>query len=255
MVEVVDIKVWGDYACFTQPESKVERESYPVITPAAARGILEAIYWKPQFCYRIKKIGILNLGSQTSILRNEISSRQSPPSKKENAYDHYLVADDGERERQQRTSRILQNVAYRIRGWIVLRSDSNPEVLAKHLDCFRRKAERGQYFQKPYLGCREFAADFELAEDSKDKPDPDLIMPIGNMLFDTAYIEDNNWYKNHPEDRLEFWRQDAEDVEPRIAKGYTKRLFFDANINKGWINVPQEKYKDLDKLEDRNGIS
>ena len=77
MKNIVDIKVWGDYACFTRPEFKVERVSYPVMTPSAARGILEAIYWKPQIRYRIQRIGILKLGTQWSLLRNEISSRQS----------------------------------------------------------------------------------------------------------------------------------------------------------------------------------
>ena len=75
---MVDIKVWGEYACFTRPEFKAERVSYPVITPSAARGVLEAIYWKPQMRYHISEIGVLKFGSQISMLRNEISDRQGP---------------------------------------------------------------------------------------------------------------------------------------------------------------------------------
>ena len=93
MGNIVDIKVWGDYACFTRPEFKVERVSYPVITPSAARGVLEAIYWKPQIRYRVQRIGILEIGTQWSLLRNEISKRQS------DSGGHLIVED----ERQQRT--------------------------------------------------------------------------------------------------------------------------------------------------------
>ncbi len=252
MTNVVDVKVWGDYACFTAPESKVERQSYPVITPSAARGVLEAIYWKPQFRYRICSIGILKLGTQMSLLRNEISSRQTEPTKKEKAFEHYLAVED---DRQQRTSLILQDVAYRIKGWLDLRPGQEPQTLGKHLDCFHRKVERGQYFHKPYLGCREFAADFELAVDGGDEPDPNLKFDIGNMLFDTAYIEDDAWYRKHPEDRLEFWRQEAEAEKPRVARGYSKRLFFGAKVDHGWMTVPQDRYNELDRLEGRHGIS
>jgi len=250
MKNIVDIKVWGDYACFTRPEFKVERVSYPVMTPSAARGILEAIYWKPQIRYQIRRIGILKLGSQWSLLRNEISSRQS--------LNGNLIVDV---DRQQRTSLVLQDVAYRIQAWIELRrGDTN---IGKHLDCFRRRAENGQYFHKPFLGCREFAADFEWlggkTEDDESITPLDTFLPIGTMLFDTAYIENSEHYEKHKEDRLEFWRHEHD--EARVAKGYAKRLFFNAEVKNGWLvekdrdSLPDTLYDDRKKMEDFNGIS
>src|ERR1035438_6706512 len=103
---MVSVKVWGDYACFSRPEFKVERVSYPIITPSAARGVLEAIYWKPAFRYEIRRIHVLKLGSQTTILRNEIEERQGDKP--------FRV----EEKRQQRTSLILTDVEYMIEAEI-----------------------------------------------------------------------------------------------------------------------------------------
>ena len=298
MKNTVDIKVWGDYACFTRPEFKVERVSYPVITPSAARGILEAIYWKPQIRYQIQRIGILRhprlekedspLGTQWSLLRNEISSRQNKDArgmgyalqvladaegqvkkpgknktKTEIAEDiarrQFILIDEA---RQQRTSLVLKNVAYRIQAWIELRNGETN--IGKHLDCFRRRAERGQYFHKPFLGCREFAADFEWLggknqDDDSSTPPNDLFLPIGTMLFDTAYIENPNHYEKHKEDRLEFWRH--ENGEACEARGYAKRLFFNAEVKNGWLvekdgkNLSDSLYNELKRLEAADGIS
>ncbi|MFH1079650.1 MAG: type I-C CRISPR-associated protein Cas5c [Pseudomonadota bacterium] len=249
-MRVVDIKVWGEYACFTRPEFKVERVSYPVMTPSAARGVLEAIYWKPQIRYRIQRIGILQLGTHWSLLRNEISSRQSDRSE-------CLIADDPQ-QRQQRTSLVLKDVVYRVQAWIEPR---NGEVnIAKHLDCFRRRADKGQYFHKPFLGCREFAADAEWLGDKPDndksiKPDCNLNLLLGTMLYDTAYISNNEHYESekHKQDRLEFWRH--ENGEAYEAKGYAKRLFFNAEIKNGWLvekdrtSLPDSIYEEMKKLE------
>lgn len=243
----IDITVWGEYACFTRPEFKVERVSYPVITPAAARGILEAIYWKPQVRYCIQRIGVLRQGSQTTILRNEITSRQSEMPKKSSPTNHYLIA---ETERVQRTSLILQNIAYRIHAWIELRNGETN--IGKHLDCLRRRVERGQCHHTPYLGCREFAAYFEQANDGRDRPDSTLDIPIGTMLFDTAYIEDESRYPESKDNRLEFWRHDR-NREPRIAKGFAKHVLFDAEVVNGWLKVPAEKYNELRRLEENHG--
>jgi len=247
MANPVDIKVWGEYACFTRPEFKVERVSYPVMTPSAARGVLEAIYWKPQFRYRIQRIGITEQGSQFALLRNEIKSWQSEPPKKRSAIEHNLVA---EGDRAQRTSLVLQKVCYRIQGWIELRNGETN--IGKHLDCFRRRSERGECFHHPYLGCREFAADFEPATDA-DQPNAGLDLSIGTMLFDTAYIEDEQWHKDHKEDQLEFWCHDGD--EPREVKGYAKQLFFPAHVKTGWLDVPQGKYDELDQMEAGHGTA
>ena len=288
MKSIVDIKVWGDYACFTRPEFKVERVSYPVMTPSAARGILEAIYWKPQIRYRIQRIGILRhfrlkkeeppMGREWSLLRNEISSLQNKDAKgiwyalrvlsdpegqvkagkektkaetaEDIAHRQFIVID---KDRQQRTSLVLKDVAYRIQARIELqKGEAN---IGKHLDCFRRRAERGQYFHKPFLGCREFAADFEWlggrTDDNKSlMPPPDLFRPIGTMLFDTAYIENPVHYAKHKEDCLEFWKHERNGV--REAKGYAQRFFFYAEIVKGWLDVPQSLYNKLNEMEAGN---
>lgn len=293
MKNIVDIRVWGDYACFTRPEFKVERVSYPMMTPSAARGILEAIYWKPQIRYRIQRIGILRhprlkevespIGRQWSLLRNEISSRQNKDAKgmgyalqvladpegqvgkpgkdktkAETAQDiarrQFVLIDE---DRQQRASLVLKDVNYRIQAWIEFRNGETN--IGKHLDCFRRRAERGQYFHKPFLGCREFAADFEWlggesGNDGAITPPHDLFWPIGTMLFDTAYIDNPEHYDKHEEDRLEFWRH--ENHEAREAKGYAKRIFFNAEIVNGWLNIPDILCKKLKKMEAaKNGIA
>jgi hypothetical protein len=166
-----------------------------------------------------------------------------------------LTVDDPQ-QRQQRTSLLLRDVAYRIQAWIELRSGETN--IGKHLDCFRRRAQCGQYFHKPFLGCREFAADFEWLGGKSDKdisiePDKNINMSIGTMLFDTAYIADAEYYKQHKEDRLEFWRHDKGDAHE--ARGYAKRLFFNAEIKRGWLVekdsaiLPVSRCEELKKLE------
>jgi len=222
----VRVKVWGDYALFSRPEFKVERVSYPVITPSAARGVLEAIFWKPEFRYQITRIGILKPGRQTSILRNEIGSRQGK---------NPIVV---ERDRQQRTSLILKDVAYIIEADIYLRPHATDPVY-KYTDQFRRRVERGQYHHTPYLGTREFAAFFEPANDETPPP---LDLDIGTMLFDIAFVAD----KKRKE--LTFKRPGEE----RPIPGYVQALFFHARIANGWLDVPQELYRELRKLEAAN---
>ncbi len=222
----VRVKVWGDYALFSRPEFKVERVSYPVITPSAARGVLEAIFWKPEFRYQITRIGILKPGRQTSILRNEIGSRQGK---------NPIVV---ERDRQQRTSLILKDVAYIIEADIYLRPHATDPVY-KYTDQFRRRVERGQYHHTPYLGTREFAAFFEPASDEIPPP---LNLDVGTILFDIAFVAD----KKRKE--LTFKRPGEE----RPIPGYVQALFFHARIANGWLDVPQELYRELRKLEAAN---
>ncbi|MBC7093702.1 type I-C CRISPR-associated protein Cas5, partial [Candidatus Bipolaricaulota bacterium] len=119
------VRIWGEYACFSRPEFKVERVSYPVITPSAARGILEAILWKPEFRYEVRRIGVLKLGTQTAILRNELEDRQGNTP---------IFVED---KRQQRSSLILKDVDYLVEAEMVLRSHAT-DPLPKYLDQFRR---------------------------------------------------------------------------------------------------------------------
>lgn len=242
---MVDLKVWGEYACFTRPEFKVERVSYPIITPSAARGVLEAIYWKPQMRYRICEIGVIQLGSQTSILRNEISDRQSPPAKGKTG--GLLV----EEKRQQRSSLVLRDVCYRIKAWIDIRPGI-PHGAQKHLECFKRRIDRGECFHRPFLGCREFAADFEPAGDA-DEPAALLNVNLGTMLFDIAYAKAGG----DQAAELEFYRHDdgEEGDERRAVAGTARSLMFAAKLENGWLRVPRGKYDELDRLEGRKWVS
>jgi len=169
--------VWGPYACFTRPEMKVERVSYTVMTPSAARGILEAIFWKPEFSWRVQEIWVLNPIRYFSILRNEVQSKASPRT------DRPYYADE---DRTQRHTLALRDVAYVIRADIAVRSHCSADP-AKFRDQFRRRVQRGQCFHRPALGCREFAADFSLpAPDDRPLESPRRL-ELGLMLFDLKY--------------------------------------------------------------------
>lgn len=223
---MIEVKVWGNYACFTRPEFKVERVSYPIITPSAARGLLEAIFWKPEFRYEIREIGVLRLGSQTVILRNELSERQG----KEPA----LV----ERQRQQRSSLVLKDVAYLIRAEMILKSHATDPIY-KYRDQFNRRLRRGQCHHTPYLGTREFVANFSQAND--EKLNEDINLDLGTMLLDLAFIEDQQ------RDELEFVRHGSDGIE--IVKGYVRPLFFVGRVEKGCLRIPPERYQELYQLE------
>jgi CRISPR-associated protein Cas5d len=223
----VSLKVWGDYACFSRPEFKVERVSYPVMTPSAARGLLEAVFWKPEFRYQIREIGVVRLGSQMTILRNELSDIQ-----RGNA----VWVED---QRQQRFSLILKDVAYLIRADIVLKPHVENNAVYKYRDQFRRAVERGQCHHTPYLGTREFAAFFALP-DGEEQVQP-LDMDLGPMLFDIAFVED----PRRPE--LQFMKHGPDGA--RVVCGYAQALFFNARLERGWMKVPPEKYAELYALE------
>lgn len=152
----LEIKVWGDLACFTRPEMKVERVSYPVITPSAARGVLESIFWKPEFTWVVRELWVLQPIQYLSIVRNEIKTRQSDRTARGWAADgvgNFSAADD----RTQRHTLALRDVGYVIRADVRLRSDVTDDI-AKFRDQFRRRVQRGRFFNAPYLGCREFSA-------------------------------------------------------------------------------------------------
>ena len=219
----VSVKVWGDYACFTRPEFKVERVSYPVPTPSAARGLLEAIFWKPEIRYEVRRIGVIRMGTPLALLRNEVENRMDAP---------FFV----EERRQQRMSLVLKNVAYLIEAEMVLRPHAT-DPLAKYLDQFERRLKRGQYHHTPYLGTREFPAYFSPPDG--EVPDRGLNLDLGPMLFDLAFVED----PRRPE--LTFRRPGRGEVQ-----GYALPLFFHAQIREGWLGVPAEKYRELYRLEE-----
>ncbi len=203
----IHLKVSGDYALFSRPEMKVERVSYDVITPSAARGILEAIYWKPQIRWIIDEIHVLNPIRFTNIRRNEVSSKI--PVKGGTGVNAAMrdpdirPTMDVAENRQQRASLLLKDVAYLIRAHVHI-LDSRPEkddspspeseAIGKHLDMFKRRARKGQAFHQPYFGCREFPVRFELIENESDLPSPHESFggekDLGFMLHDIEFDQD-----------------------------------------------------------------
>lgn len=162
----IKLHVWGDLACFTRPEMKVERVSYDVMTPSAARGIVEAVYWKPEIRWVIDRLRVLNPVRFTSLRRNEVGAKipiDGPKGvSKAMKEGHGNLGLYVEAERQQRAALLLRDVAYVIEAHFEI-VGGEPNA-GKHLDQFNRRARAGQCFTRPYLGCREFAADFELVE-------------------------------------------------------------------------------------------
>ncbi|PIZ17895.1 type I-C CRISPR-associated protein Cas5 [Candidatus Desantisbacteria bacterium CG_4_10_14_0_8_um_filter_48_22] len=179
-MQIVSIKVMGEFACFTRPDLKVERMTYPCMTPSAARGILDCILWKPEFQWYVRKIQVLNPVQYFSIKRNEINSKQGR---------NPIIIED---KRAQRNSIVLKKVAYIIEASVYQKSisDKNPPV--KYVEMFRRRVRKGQCWRRPYLGTREFSAEF-MESDGTEKPICETI-PIGSMLFDIFYDA-----KGHPE--------------------------------------------------------
>ena len=205
------LEVAGPFACFTRPEMKVERVSYDVMTPSAARAVFESILWKPAIRWRVQRIEVLRPIRWINLRRNEVSAVVSTRNVQQ-----AMAAGSGtlglyiEDERQQRAGYFLRDVAYRIHADLAL-APGCTEPLAKYTEMFTRRARKGQCVNQPYLGCREFAADFRLV--TADTPPATPIgdtRELGWMLHDMDYT--------HPTD-----------PQPR---------FFRAQMNAGVVDVP-----------------
>lgn len=173
----LEVRVGGPLACFTRPEMKVERVTYPVMTPSAARGVLESIFWKPQFRWRIDEIAVLAPIRYVSLRRNEIGQRQTADRAREWA--RRGGGSYAAEQRVQRHTLALRDVDYVIRAQIEVLPGVGDDP-AKYRDQFRRRVARGQCFARPYLGCREFAADFR--EPSGEETPIGETAPLGPML-------------------------------------------------------------------------
>lgn len=199
------LEVSGPYACFTRPEMKVERVSYDVITPSAARAIFEAILWKPAIRWRITRIDVLAPIRWISVRRNEVGKIASQGS-------NSIFIED---ERQQRAGLFLRDVKYRLYGefdfippderakihnpvpeWLIdageveaLRKpdDRRDETEAKYAAMFERRAKKGQCFNQPYLGCREFSCDFRLVNGNRTTVPITESRDLGWMLYDINF--------------------------------------------------------------------
>ena len=182
----VRLRVGGQYACFTRPEMKVERVSYDVMTPSAARGILEAIHWKPAIVWRIDRIHVLKPIQFQSIRRNEVGKkipmRSVRTAKNKGSIETlYTKVED---DRQQRAATVLVDVEYAIEAHFDMTDEAGEsDNVGKHLDIFNRRAMNGQCFHQPCLGTREFAADYTLIEDDLP-PAIDESRDLGWMLYD-----------------------------------------------------------------------
>jgi len=209
----LEVKVWGDFACFTGPEMKVERVSYPVMTPSAARGVLEAIFWKPEFRWLVREIRVLSQINYFSILRNEVNHRASVQTARRRIAGGGGYFAEEEQNRAQRNTLALRDVCYVIRADIQVRTHVEDHA-AKFRDQFRRRVARGQCFYQPYLGCREFAAYFGQPI-SGDQPIGQSAN-LGRMLFDLEYSKD--------------------------GKGRGLPRFFDARLQRGVLQVPVHLY-------------
>lgn len=234
------LEVWGDYACFTRPEMKVERVSYDVPTPSAVRAVFESIFWKPAIRWHPTKIEILNPIKWISVRRNEVGAVASPRSEG-------IIIEDN---RQQRAGYFLKDVKYRfyaVLEYIPISERKNnnhkaiPDFLmdpeereffleefkywqeqkdlyrkdetpGKYLAIFERRASKGQCFNRPYLGTREFSCDFKLIKDFETNPAQtiDETRELGFMLYDMDFTDLND----------------------------PKPMFFPARIEKGVVNIP-----------------
>ena len=215
------LEVWGDYACFTRPELKVERVSYDVITPSAARAIFEAIFWKPAIRWEVTKIEVLNPIKWTNIRRNEVGAVASP--KKPAIYI--------EEKRQQKSSLLLKDVHYRIWAKLVFipkhkrgkapftdnDTEHNDENPGKYNAMFERRASKGQCFNQPYLGTREFSASFRLVNNEEPMLEPiKENRELGIMFYDIDYESDGQ-----------------------------ERMFFRARMEEGVIIVPNKDSEEV----------
>lgn len=207
------LEVAGPFACFTRPEMKAERVSYDVMTPSAARSIFEAILWKPAIRWRVNSIEVLKPIRWINLRRNEVSAVVSTRNVQQ-----AMTAGSGmlgiyiEDERQQRAGYFLRDVAYRLHAEVSLAAGHSGEPLMKYTEMFSRRASKGQCVNQPYLGCREFAADFSLV----DLASPTTASPI-------ADTRDLGWMLHD----LDFTR--PSDPQPR---------FFNAKMVAGAIEVP-----------------
>lgn len=208
---VLDLR--GDWACFTRPEMKVERVSYDLITPSAARAVFDAIYWKPAVRWAVRRIELLHPIRWTNLRRNEvasvISTRNVQQAMKAGHGGLALYVDE---DRQQRAALLLRDVAYRVHADLCVHPDRHdPEPPAKFFAMFERRARAGQCVNQPYLGCREFAARWRIVDDLAGEPPAiDETRDLGWMLHDLDFTNP---------------------ADPQAR-------FFRAQMNRGVVDVP-----------------
>ncbi|MDO5844997.1 MAG: type I-C CRISPR-associated protein Cas5c [Methanocorpusculum sp.] len=212
----ITLRVWGDLACFTRPEMKVERVTYDVMTPSAARGVLEAIHWKPAIRWVVDEIWVMKPIAFSNIRRNEVSSvvQKGAVSSLMKSVSADGMGEpfyqDTQKDRQQRATLMLKDVEYVIKAHFEMTSKAGSEDSEeKHYNIFLRRARKGQCYHRPYFGCREFPVNFELIEDDSLLKPIDDDRDLGWMLYDIDF---------------------KKDMTPR---------FFRAQMHKGVVTIPK----------------
>ncbi len=192
----VKVRVWGDYALFARPELKVERCSYDVMTPSAARGILDAVYWHPGLKWKIDRIHVVRPIQFTSVRRNEVKSKISASSVLQayNGGDKPLYIST-KADIVQRASLLLRDVEYVIEAHFQMTDQANEtDNPGKFKDIIMRRLRRGECFHMPYFGCREFPAHFSLCEENEIRTAYDGVeeKDLGFMLYDMDFSDPDN---------------------------------------------------------------
>ncbi len=209
----IRLEVWGEYALFSRPEMKTERVSYDVITPSAARGLLESVYWHPGLKYIIDRIHVCAPIRFTNLRRNEVkatvSARSARTVMERGSGELYLISSQ---EIQQRAALLLRDVHFVLEAHFDMTDRAAPgDNPGKFQDILKRRIKRGQFYSQPYLGCREFPAQFKLCEELPPCPEELRgVRELGYMLWDLDY-------------------SNPEDIRP---------LFFRASLQNGVLNVP-----------------
>ena len=191
----IRLKISGDFACFSRPEAKVERTSYAMPTPSAARNIIDCVCWKPEMRWVVTSISLLKPIRYISIRRNEVQSKLSPGSVKRwmsdpSVYQPLVAGAGANTEGTPRNTLMLRDVAYVIEAYPLIFDRGSDNTPQKYCAMLMRRAEKGQCFQQPALGCREFAARFEPASE-RDAPLP-ISADLGLMLYDIVFRADGN---------------------------------------------------------------
>ncbi|MFN0167512.1 MAG: type I-C CRISPR-associated protein Cas5c [Bryobacteraceae bacterium] len=193
-LNAVRVKVYGDFACWTRPENKVERVSYECMTPSAARNILDAICWKPEMRWVVTAVTVLRPILFQALRRNEVQSKISPGSVKKWMANPEsfapMVAGAGSEEVTQRSTLALRKPAYIIEAYPHVYEGGGENTPTKYVSMLNRRVEKGQCFHRPALGCREFAAQFE-PPGPEDQAQP-VNVPLGMMLYDVIFRAEGN---------------------------------------------------------------
>ena len=257
----VHLRVWGNWACFTRPEMKVERVSYPVMTPSAARGILEAVFWEPQVCYRVAAIRVVRRGLWSSIRRNEVQSvisiRNVVQWMTKPGNFSLIEAGGGAPDGTQRNMLALREVEYIISAEMRTTplADPTKDVSKKYITEFKRRAQHGKCFHRPALGMREFAADFEWVDDPQStleqraaevgnnwrQPEEDLGLMLYDVFSPGARAQGFRWKRPDelgpkPKKTLHFF---GELARPRVC-------FFHAKLKNSTLACHPDKIEILE---------